>query len=116
MRFVRGVDGGVVMPLFCASICGVFINVLGGEAWWLIWEVGAIGTSRKFTSACLPPCSLRMSDALCGMGEIWMVPSVLWTVVRIRGMSILLLVWLALWGLVGGGNKREFVLDSVRIV
>ena len=73
MRFGRGDDGGVVMPLFRAWVCGVSINVLGGEVWWLIWEVGAIGSSRNFVSACLPPCSLRMPDALGGVGVNWMV-------------------------------------------
>ena len=40
---------------------------------------------------------------------------VLWRVVHIRGMSILLLVWLVLWVLVGGGSKCGSILDSVRI-
>jgi len=69
VRFARGDGRGVVISLFRAKVCGVSIRyALGGEVWWLVGVVGAIGTSRNFVSACLPPCSLRMSDALCGMG------------------------------------------------
>jgi hypothetical protein len=40
----------------------------------------------------------------------------LWKVDRIRGMSILSLVWLVLRGLVWGDSNREAILDNVRIV
>ena len=63
MRFARVDGAGAVMPLFRAWVCGISIGyALGGEVWWLVGEVGAIGTSRNFASACLPPCSLRMSE------------------------------------------------------
>ena len=63
MRFARGGGVGVVMPLFRVWVCGISIgHVLGAEVWWLVGEVGAIGTSRNFASACLSPCSLRMSE------------------------------------------------------
>ena len=74
LRFARGDGGSVVMHLFLAWICGISIGyVLGGEVWWLVGEVVAIGTSRNFASASLPPCSLRMYGALCGVGVSWMV-------------------------------------------
>jgi len=45
MSFARGVGEGVVMPLFCAWVCGISIGcVLGGEVWWLVRQVGAIVT------------------------------------------------------------------------
>ena len=60
------------MPLFRAWVCGISIgHALGGEVSWLVGEIGAIGTSRTFVSASFPPCSLRMSEALCDVGVIW---------------------------------------------
>jgi hypothetical protein len=73
VRIARGDGEGDVMHLFRAWVCGVFIGyALGSEVWWLVGEVGAIGTSRNLVSACLPPCSLRLFDALCGVGVNWM--------------------------------------------
>ncbi len=42
--------------------------------------------------------------------------AVIWKVVIIRGMAILLLVWLVLFELVGGGSMCELISDNVRIV
>ena len=68
-RFVRGDGGGVVVPLFRARISGLFSGcMLGGEVWWLVGEVQAIGASRNFAISSLPPCSVRISDAFCGVG------------------------------------------------
>jgi hypothetical protein len=65
--------GCFVMPLFFAWVCGMSIGyALGGVVWWLVGEVGA-STSRNFVSSSLPPCSLRISEALCNAGVNWMV-------------------------------------------
>jgi len=42
--------------------------------------------------------------------------AVQWRVVRIRGISILLLVWIVLWGMVVGGSKCESISDNVNVV
>ena len=42
--------------------------------------------------------------------------AVIWKVVRIRDMTISVLVWLVLWGLLGRGSKCESILDNVRII
>jgi len=42
--------------------------------------------------------------------------AVIWRVVHIRGLPILLLVWLVPWRLVEGESKCGSILDSVRIV
>jgi len=76
MCFAKGDVGVVVMSLFRAWVCRVSKGyVLHDEVWRLAGEVGAIDTSRNFVSTSLSPCSLRMSDALCGMGVNWMVHS-----------------------------------------
>ena len=58
------------MLIFRTLVGGISSGcVLGGEVWWAVGEVEAIGASRNFVSACLPPCSSRMSEALymrCG--------------------------------------------------
>ena len=75
-RFAMGDGGGVVMPLFCAWVSGISSGcMLGGEVWCFLGEVGAIGTLRNVVSVILPPYSLRMSEALCGVGVNWMVHS-----------------------------------------
>jgi len=62
------------MPLFRVCVCEVSLwYMLGGEVWWLVGEICSIGTSRNFVSGCLPPCSFRMSDALCIVGVNWVV-------------------------------------------
>jgi len=72
----RGDGGGVVMRLVRVWFCGISIGyALGGEVLWVLGEVGVVCASRNFVSASLPPCSLRMSDALCNVGVNWMVPS-----------------------------------------
>ena len=65
----RGDGGGVVMRLFRVWFSGIFIvYALGGEVLWVLGEVGVVCASRNFVSEILPPCSLRMSDALCNVG------------------------------------------------
>ena len=66
---------GLLCPFF-SWVCGISIGcMLGGEVWWFVGKVEAIGTSRNFVSARLPPCSLRMPEALCDVGVNWMVYS-----------------------------------------
>ncbi len=64
------------MPLFRVWLCGVSIGyALGGGVLWVVGEVGDVCASRNFESASLPPCSFRISDALCNVGVNWMVHS-----------------------------------------
>jgi len=64
------------MPLFRVWLCGVSIGyALGGGVLWVVGEVEVICASRKFVSASFPPCSFRMSDALCNVGANWMAHS-----------------------------------------
>ena len=73
-RFARG-DGGVgCYASFPCLGCGVSLGyALSCGVLWVVGEVGVICASRNFVSASLPPCSFRMSDALCTEGVNWMV-------------------------------------------
>ena len=66
---LQGGDGWVVVPLFRVWVCRISSGcMLSGEVWWFGGELEAIGASRIFVSASLPPCSLRISAALCCVG------------------------------------------------
>ena len=71
-------QGVMVEGLLCLFSVLVFCEIslgcaLGGEMWGLVGEVGVIGTLKNCLSVRLPLCSLRISEALCGVGVNWMV-------------------------------------------
>ena len=73
-RFARGESGGVVNPLLFVGLCGVSLGYAwGGVGLQVLRGVGIVWVARNFVSASLPPCSLRMSDALCNVGVSWLV-------------------------------------------
>jgi hypothetical protein len=60
-RFARGDRGGFVMSLLRAFVGGLPGKCMwSGEVSWFAESIGALGVARKYISARLSPCSLRM--------------------------------------------------------